>query len=102
MNGDDGEQFELADEARALIIEAAQKSADTFEWAAGGIVTGYVLVVETTRPGEEPNLTWVSGNGMPTEAGSGGLPRWRMTGMLRDVITQIDASVWRWRLRGEE
>ena len=98
----DEPDHELADDARALIIKAAQMSSDTFEWSAGGIVTGFVLIVETTKPGEDPNLTWVSGNGMPTEEGGGGLPRWRMTGMMKDVITQVEAAIWRWRMRGEE
>jgi hypothetical protein len=95
------DDFRLQDEARELLIEAAQKAVDTHLRSAGGVITGYVLVVESVGAGGQPSLTWVSGNGMPTGQGEGGLGRWRAIGMLMDVVTQAQASIWRWKLRGE-
>lgn len=40
----------LSDEARALVLEGAQKYIDTQEEAAGGVVTGFVLIVESAAP----------------------------------------------------
>lgn len=98
----EGDEFTLQDEARELVIQAAQKSVDTHPHSAGGVVTGYVLVVESVGADGQPNLTWVAGNGLPTGDGAGGLGRWRVIGMLQDVVTQAQASVWRWKLRGEQ
>lgn len=94
--------YKLSDEGRALVLEAAQLAVDGLDHSAGGVVTGYILVVESVGQDGNANLTWVSGNGMPTEDGEGGLARWRLIGMLEDVVTQAQAAIWRWRLRGEE
>lgn len=98
----DGDDFDVQDEGRGLILQAAQKSVDATEHSAGGVVTGYILVVESMGGDGEANITWISGNGMPTAKGQGGLPRWRMAGMLMDVATQVQAAIWRYRLRGED
>jgi hypothetical protein len=96
------EDWELSDEARAQILDAAQKQVDSLPHAAGGVITGFVLIVESVRPGEDADLVWTSGNGMPTSEGAGGIARWRLLGMLEDVKIQAQAAIWRWRLRGEE
>lgn len=98
----DGDDFDLQDEGRALILQAAQMSVDATEFSAGGVVTAYVLVVESVGTDGEANLTWITGNGLPAGSGQGGLARWRLMGMLTDVVTQAQAAIWRWRLRGED
>lgn len=94
--------FRLTDEGRSLVLQAAQNAVDALDHSAGGVIIGYVLVVESVGKDGESHLTWVSGNGLPTGDGEGGLPRWRLIGMLTDVVSQCQAAIWRWRLRGEE
>jgi hypothetical protein len=85
--------LDLADEGRTLAAQAAAKYIDQWEWTAGSVVTGYVLISETVRPDGTVDLTWFTGNGMPTEEQQGGLASWRIAGMCQRVIAEINAGI---------
>jgi hypothetical protein len=84
--------MEAADQARELAHQAAGRHIDQWEHTAGSVVTGYVLITETVRPDGTPDLTWLTGNGMPTDDQQGGLAAWRISGMCHRIITEIDAA----------
>ena len=90
---DEDADLTLADEGRALAVQAAAKYIDQWEVTAGSVVTGYVLIAETVRPDGSPDLTWFTGNGMPADNQQGGLAAWRVTGMCQRVIGEINAGL---------
>lgn len=85
--------MEAADEARTLAHQAAGRHIDQWEHTAGSVVTGYVLIAETVRPDGTIDLTWLTGNGMPTDDQAGGLAAWRVSGMCHRVIAEINAAI---------
>lgn len=85
--------MEAADQARALAHEAAARHIDQWEHTAGSVVTGYILITETVRLDGSPDLTWLTGNGMPTKEQQGGLAAWRVSGMCHRVIAEINAAI---------
>jgi hypothetical protein len=93
---------EIQDAARAKVLEAAQEYVDGQERTEGGIVTGWCLVVESADLDGTHSISWCTGNGLPTGEGGGGLARWRMTGMLQDVLSSIHGWVTAWYVKGEE
>lgn len=91
----DDEQTRLAREAR---IKLADTVADwTAQWGddyEGGVVTGYVLVVEVTRPGESPYATWISGSGLPPHStDDAALAVHRAVGLVRLALAQIEGKL---------
>lgn len=78
-------------EARRTIVQAAAEYADSHELTAGGICTGYVLVMEITTA-EGRFCSWLTGSGgTPDEDHTEGLDSWRVDGLVRKVIRDIDA-----------
>lgn len=87
---DEDEQRVIKAEARAQVLEGVQMWLSQSDAWEGGIITGYVLAVEVTRPGEDPQITWVTGNGLePREGDAGGLARHRADGIVRAVERDI-------------
>lgn len=94
---------EIQDEARAKVIEAAQMYIDGQEQTQGGVITGWVLIVESADPDTTHSISWCTGNGMPTGDAQGGLARWRMIGMIEDLRASIQAWLTAWYVRtGDE
>lgn len=96
----EGEQ--IRDEARDLVLRGAQTWIDSYERTRGGVVTGFVLIVESVDTDGDPSLVWASGNGLPTTDDGGGLSRWRILGMVGDVAAQMQAIVTRWYMQADE
>lgn len=94
---------EIQGEARDLMLQGAQMWIDSYERTEGGVLTGFLLIIESMDTDGEPELLWASGNGLPTSNGGGGLPRWRLLGMVQDIANQMVAIVNRWYMKeGEE
>lgn len=88
----DDEQARLNRDAR---IKLADVLADwTAQWGEdyeGAIVTGYVVCVEYTRPGENPYLSWISGNGLPPHStDDSALAAHRALGLVATVLRKIE------------
>ena len=93
---------EIQDAARAKVVEAAQEYISGQAHTEGGIVTGWVLVVESADTDGTHSISWCTGNGMPTGGSQGGLARWRMVGMLQDVISSVQGWVTAWYMKRED
>jgi hypothetical protein len=82
---------EQADKARKLMVEACAEWIDQWDWTAGSIVTGFVVVMETARPDGTLDCTWATGTGGDVKEGdAAGLPPWRVEGMAHRVIRDIN------------
>lgn len=76
--------------ARKTIAQAGQEYADAWDFTAGGIVTGYVFIVEIATP-KGRYCTWLTGSGgEPDEENTEGLDSWRVEGLVRKVIRDLD------------
>lgn len=81
----------LGREGRALVLEGVETWCE--QWGdeyAEGIVTGYVLIAEVTKPGMHPFVLWVSGSGlqaMPSDDGL--LAMHRTEGMMRAALREM-------------
>lgn len=77
--------------ARKALTEAHAQLADAFEATAGAICTGYVTVYELTTA-EGRYCMWLTGNGGdPDETDDEGLDSWRMEGLLRKALRDLDS-----------
>lgn len=76
--------------ARRLIVEAAGEHIDQFEGWEGALCTGYVVIYELTGADGRCCL-WLTGNGAdPDEEHDEGLDSWRVEGMVRKVLRDLD------------
>lgn len=87
----------IQDEARADMLAACAKWIDQWDDFQGSIVTGFVVIVETLVGTDSPVLSFASGNGAATDDQAGGLARWRIDGMCREVSNEMAAIVFNWR-----
>lgn len=79
-------------EARQLIVQAANAHIDQFDGWEGSICTAYVAILEMHRPGGGRCCIWLTGNGVdPSESADEGLDSWRVEGMVRKVLRDLDA-----------
>lgn len=86
-NGYDTEQRQ---KARKLLAQGAAEYADSHEITAGGICTGYLMVMEITTATGAACL-WLTGNGgSPDDEHTEGLHSWRVDGLARHVIRDLD------------
>lgn len=87
----DEQERELRVEARKSASAAAAKMADIYETTAGGVITGYCLVAEITTA-EGRYCIWLTGEGAdPDEEHLAGLDAWRLEGIVRKVLRDLDA-----------
>lgn len=77
--------------ARQTLVQAGREYADAFDLTAGAIVTGYVFVVElATADGHY--CIWLTGSGgEPDENHTEGLDAWRVEGLVRKVLRDLNA-----------
>lgn len=76
--------------ARRAILEAAALHADAFDATAGALCTGYVFVIELTGA-DGRYCVWLTGNGgNPDDVNDEGLDSWRVDGLVRKVLRDID------------
>ena len=95
---------EIGDDARALLIQGCERWVQQWDHV-DGVLTGFVVIVETMGTDGLPNLVWASGNGMPPEndpSVQSGLARWRIRGMCADVCSVLDAMLTRWYVRADD
>jgi len=86
----DPEVIEQRRKARRTIAKAGQEYADAFDVTAGGIVTGYVFIVELATA-EGHYCAWLTGSGGdPDEGNTEGLDSWRVEGLVRKVLRDLD------------
>lgn len=79
-------------EARQKMALALAEYADAHEVTAGGICTGYVIVMEITTA-EGRSCIWMTGNGgTPNDDYTEGLDSWRVEGLIRHVLRDLDAQ----------
>ncbi len=84
------ERAELERIARQKMVEACAAWIDQWDWTAGSIVTGYVVIMETTRPDGEVDCTWATGSGADvSDLDDAPLVSWRVEGLARKVIRDI-------------
>lgn len=93
---------EIQDEARGKVLEAAQQYVDGQQQTEGGIVTGWCLVVESAGRDGTHSISWCTGNGLPTSDAGGGLARWRMVGMLEDVLGSVRGYITAWYAKQDD
>ncbi len=75
---------------RQTLAKAGQEYADCFDSTSGAIVTGYVFVVELTTA-EGRYCIWLTGSGgEPDEENTEGLDSWRVEGLVRKVLRDLD------------
>ena len=87
-----GPENEKRIEARRTLLEAAAQYADAFDSTAGALCTGYVFVVELTKA-EGRYCVWATGNGgHPDDVSDEGLDAWRVEGMVRQVLRDININ----------
>ena len=85
---------EQSGRARRLAAEAAQTWIDQFEGFEGSIVTGYVLIAETTQPGSVPIVQWMTGDGAaPSDGTQDGIAPHRAMGLIEYVRNEIHRTV---------
>jgi hypothetical protein len=87
----DPEVVERRRKARRTLAQAGQEYADSFDTTTGALVTGYVFIVElTTADGRF--CVWLTGSGgEPDEENTEGLDSWRVEGLVRKVLRDLDA-----------
>jgi hypothetical protein len=77
--------------ARKLMTDAGVEYANSFDVTEGGIVTGYLSVFEIMGADGELYCVWITGDGSePHDDERGALPAWRVDGLARKVIRDID------------
>lgn len=87
---ENGYDIEQRQKARKTMAQAASECADSHEITAGGICTGYVMVMEITTADGRACL-WLTGNGgTPDDDHTEGLDSWRVDGLVRKVIRDLD------------
>lgn len=78
--------------SRQLIAEAAAEHIDQFEGWEGSICTAFVTILEYHAPDGTRCCVWLTGNGaQPSEDNEEGLDSWRVEGMVRKVLRDLDA-----------
>lgn len=79
--------------ARTKAAESAADWVHQWEICEGSIVTGYVLIVESVRPDGTQDCSWMTGSGgPPDEHNRERLSRWRVEGLAREVIRDINTN----------
>ena len=87
-----GYDIEQKRKARKTMVQAIAEYADSHEITAGGICTGYVTVMEITVANGR-SCFWITGNGgSPDDDHSEGLDSWRVDGLVRSVIRDLDCK----------
>jgi hypothetical protein len=87
-----GEANERTREARRLIVQAAGEHVDQFEGWEGSICTAFVTILELHSPEGHRCCIWFTGNGVdPGETHDEGLDSWRVEGMVRKVLRDLDS-----------
>jgi hypothetical protein len=87
-----GEQNELTRPARAILVEAADAHIDAFDAWQGALCTAYVAIFEYNDGNGHRCCVWLTGNGAdPKEGEEEGLDSWRVEGMVRKVLRDLDA-----------
>ena len=80
-------------EARRLIVQAAGEHIDQFEGWEGSLCTAYVAILELVHPDGKRCCIWLTGNGvMPGDDEDEGLDSWRVEGMVRKVLRDMDVA----------
>jgi hypothetical protein len=91
-NLDGTEPTAAQNEARALAAQAGETWMRSFEGYEDSIVTGYVLILETTQIGQHPYVTWLSGNGVVPEGDHlEGLATHRVLGLVETCRDDMHA-----------
>ena len=86
----DEEIAEQRRKARQTLVQAGKEYADAYEATASGIVTGYLFVVEVTGA-DGRYCMWLTGTGgEPDEEHTEGLDSWRVEGLVRKVLRDLD------------
>jgi hypothetical protein len=79
-------------QARRSVSAAGAELADAYDATAGALVTGYVAVFELTTA-EGRFCVWLTGTGAePDEASEEGLDSWRVEGLVRQVLRDLNAE----------
>ncbi len=87
---DNGYDVEQKQKSRRKMVEAIAEFADSHELTAGGICTGYITVMEITTASGRSCL-WITGNGgEPNDDHTEGLDPWRVEGLVRNVIRDLN------------
>lgn len=87
-----GTENEKRREARQHIVQAAEAHIDQFEGWEGSLCTAYVTILELVHPDGQRCCIWLTGNGvLPTDDRDEGLDSWRVEGMVRKVLRDLDA-----------
>lgn len=88
-NGYDVEQKR---KARTLLAAAMTEMADSHEVTEGGLITGWIAVAEITLA-DGRSCLWLTGNGgTPDDDHTEGLDSWRVEGLVRKVIRDLDCG----------
>lgn len=83
------------------MLDGIGKWIDQWDWTAGSVVTGWVVVAETVRPDGTTDVTWTGGDGSATANDSGGIPIHRADALVRYAGRSIDTALVD-RLRGTD
>lgn len=90
MSEEPEEILERRREVRRTLATAGQQYADVFDVTSGALITGYVFIAEmTTAQGRY--CMWLTGSGgEPDEENQEGLDGWRVEGLVRKVLRDMD------------
>ena len=88
-----GEVNDKTREARRLIVQASGEYVDQFDGWEGSICTAFIAILELHSPDGHRCCVWFTGNGAePSDERDEGLDSWRVEGMVRKVLRDLDAQ----------